>query len=211
MLISILEWILWVILLLIGLHTMVRIVRRIHKFPIPAMFTNLIDNPLRRRLQHPEETARRHGIKPGMKVLDIGPGNGTYTIAAARAVGESGSVVAVDIEPQIIERLRQRIMEESIANLETRVADAYELPFNDGSFDVINMVTVIGEIPDPVRAMKEFRRVLVSSGKLVFSELFMDPDYPRATTIQKWAEEADFKLGKRIGNWFYYTLIFEKA
>ncbi len=209
--ISILKWILWIALLLIGLHTLVRIVRRVHKFPIPAMFTNLIDNPLRRRLQPPEETARRHAIRPGMKVLDVGPGNGTYTIAAVRAVGESGSVVAVDIEPQIIERLRQRILEERIANLETRVADAYALPFDDGSFDVITMVTVIGEIPDPVRAMKEFRRVLASSGKLVFSELFMDPDYPRAATIQKWSEEAHFKLGKRIGNWFYYTLIFEKV
>jgi len=211
MLISILKWILWIALLLIGLHTMVRIVRRVHKFPIPARLTQLIDNPMRRRLQPPDETARRHTIGPGMKDLDVGPGSGIYTFAAARAVGESGCVVAVDIEPQIIERLRQRIREEGITNLVARVADAYGLPFDDGSFDVITMVTVIGEIPDPVRAMKEFRRVLALSGKLVFSELFVDPDYPRTATVQKWAQEAEFKLGKRLGNWFYYTLIFEKA
>ena len=211
MLISILKWILVLIVSFMVLHTLVRVVRKVHKFPIPAMLTNLIDNPLRRRIQPPLETARRHAIKTGMKVLDVGPGNGTYTIAAARTVGESGSVIAIDIEPKIIERLRQRIQAESIVNLDARVADAYALPFDDGFFDLITMITVIGEIPDPVRAMKEFHRVLASSGKLVFSELFMDPDYPLAVTLQKWAEQANFKLDKRIGNWFYYTLIFEKG
>jgi len=211
MLVPILKWFFSIILCLFGLHTLVRIVRRVHKFPIPAMFTNIIDNPLRRRLQPPEETMQRHTIGPGIKVLDVGPGNGTYTIAAACAVGESGRVIAIDIEPKIIERLRQRIQREAIVNLEARVADAYDLPFDNGYFDVISLITVIGEIPDPVRAMKEFRRVLASSGKLVFSELFMDPDYPRISTLQKWAEAAHFILDQRIGNWFYYTLIFKKA
>jgi ubiquinone/menaquinone biosynthesis C-methylase UbiE len=190
---------------------LVRIIRKVHKFPIPAMFTNLIDNPLRRRLQPPEATARRHGIEPGMAVLDVGPGNGTYTIAAAHTVGKSGSVTAIDIEPKIIERLQQRIQNEGIDNLEARVADAYELPFDDGSFDVITLIAVIGEIPDPIRAMNEFRRVLTPSGKLVFSELLMDPDYSRAATLQKWAEAAKFRLNEYIGNWFYYTLILIKT
>ena len=211
MFISLLKWLLWIVLFLICLHTLVRFVRKTYKFPIPAVLTNLIDNPLRRRLQPPEITARRHTLGPGMKVLDVGPGSGTYTIAAARAVGESGRVIAIDIEPKIIERLGQRIQREAIVNLEARVADVYDLPFDDGYFDVITMVAVIGEIPDPVRAMEEFHRVLNPSGKLVFSELFMDPDYPRDFTLQKWAEAAHFKIDKHIGNWFYYTLIFEKA
>lgn len=211
MLISILKWFLFIVLFFIGLHTLVRVVRKVHKFPIPAMFTNLIDNPLRRRIQPPQATARRHGIISGMKVLDVGPGNGTYTLAVARAAGDSGRVIAIDIEPKIIDRLRQRIQVEGIDNLEARVADAYALPFDDGFFDVITMITVIGEVPDPVRAMKELHRVLAASGKLIFSELFMDPDYPRAATLKRWAEEAHFKLEQRIGNWFYYTLIFKKV
>jgi len=53
------------------------------------------------------ETAVRHGIQPGMTILDIGPGNGTYTIAAARRVGLDEKVFAIDIEPRMIERVRQ--------------------------------------------------------------------------------------------------------
>ena len=64
-------------LLLITLHTLVRIVRHFHKFPMPEFAANLIDNPFRRRIQPPDETPIRHGIEPGMVVLEVGPGNGT--------------------------------------------------------------------------------------------------------------------------------------
>lgn len=63
--------------LLVFLHTIVRTARHFHKFPIPQWAANLIDNPLRRRLQPPYETAIRHGIEPGMTVLEVGPGSGT--------------------------------------------------------------------------------------------------------------------------------------
>ncbi len=74
-------------LFLVGLHTIVRVIRYFYKFPIPQFLANAIDNPLRRRLQPPYETAMRHGIEPGMTVLEVGPGNGTYTIGAAQRVG----------------------------------------------------------------------------------------------------------------------------
>jgi ubiquinone/menaquinone biosynthesis C-methylase UbiE len=192
------------------LHTIARIIRQTYKFPIPAFLVAFIDNPLRRRIQPPAETAVRHGIQPGMTVLEVGPGSGTYTIAAARRVGGKGKVVAVDIEPKNIERVQRRARAEGITNLEARVADVYDLPFPDGTFDAAYLLAVIGEIPDPVRAMKEFRRVLSRTGTLAFSELFPDPDYPRAGTLIRMARAAGFRLKRRIGNFFYYTVIFEK-
>ena len=64
---------------LLLLHTLIRIIRHFHPFPIPEFAANIIDNPLRRRLQPPEQTALRHGVRPGMRMLDVGPGNGAYT------------------------------------------------------------------------------------------------------------------------------------
>lgn len=58
--------------------------------------------------------------------------------------------------------------------------------------------------------MEEFYRVLKPKGLLVFSELFMDPDYPLAKTLIKKVERFPFKLYERIGNFFYYTLKFVK-
>jgi ubiquinone/menaquinone biosynthesis C-methylase UbiE len=119
-------------------------------------------------------------------------------------------LVTIDIEPRMIERVRRKAAAEGMGNVTAKVADVYDLPFDDGTFDVVYMITVIGEIPEPVRAMREFHRVLSPSGTLVFSELLQDPDYPLAGTLLRWAASAGFRLRTKIGGVFYYTLIFEK-
>ncbi|MFN2217599.1 MAG: class I SAM-dependent methyltransferase [Anaerolineae bacterium] len=197
-------------LVLIAYHTLVRIVRHFYKFPIPEFLADLIDNPLRRRFQPPYETAVRHGLEPGMTVLEVGPGNGTYTLGAAQRIGADGRLVTVDIEPRMIERVRQRVAAAGVVNVEAKVADVCDLPFDDGTFDVVTMIAVIGEIPEPVRALQEFHRVLAPAGTLVFSELLVDPDYPLASTLMRWAASAGFRLKAKLGGLLYYTLIFEK-
>ena len=197
-------------LFLLALHTMARIVRHFHKFPMPAFAANLIDNPLRRRIQPPDEVPLRHGIEPGMTVLEVGPGNGTYTLATARRIGDAGKLISIDIEPKMVEHLERRARAEGIANVEARVADVFELPFEDGMFDAVYMIAVIGEIPTPERAMREFHRVLSASGTLAFSELLMDPDFPLPRTLERLAASAGFRLKEKIGNWFHYSVIFEK-
>jgi ubiquinone/menaquinone biosynthesis C-methylase UbiE len=192
------------------LHTIVRLIRYFYKFPMPEFLANLIDNPLRRKFQPPSEMPIRHGIEPGMTVLEVGPGNGRYTLETARRVGSTGHVTAVDIEPKMIERVSQRAQAEGITNLEAKVATVYNLPFEDGMFDAIYMITVISEIPEPERAMQEFYRLLSPSGTLAFSELFTDPDYPLAQTLVRMASQANFRLKKKLGNFFSYTLVFEK-
>jgi ubiquinone/menaquinone biosynthesis C-methylase UbiE len=177
---------------------------------MPQWLAALIDNPLRRKIQPPEETAIRHGIEAGMRILEIGPGNGTYTLAAAKLVGPEGEVEAVDIEPKIIARLEKRIALLGAANINPQVANVYALPFEDESFDLIFMIAVINEIPDIPRALGEFYRVLKPSGKLVFSELLLDPDYPLASRLTQKVQAQHFQLKEKLGNFFYYTLRFEK-
>jgi ubiquinone/menaquinone biosynthesis C-methylase UbiE len=202
--------ILGLLLIALTLHTTIRVIRYFYKFPMPEFLANLIDNPLRRKIQPPIEMPIRHGIEPGMTVLEVGPGNGRYTVEIARRVGNTGKVITVDIEPKMIERVTQRAQAERITNLEAKVANVYDLPFNDGAFDVICMIAVISEIPEPERAMREFYRVLSPSGTLAFSELLTDPDYPLAQTLVRQASQVNFRLKKKLGNFFAYTLIFEK-
>jgi ubiquinone/menaquinone biosynthesis C-methylase UbiE len=193
------------------LHTIIRIVRTFYKFPMPQWMANLIDNPFRRKIQPPGETAIRHGIKSGMRVLEVGPGNGTYTLAAAQQAGPEGELVTIDIEPRMIERVRSKIESEGVSNIDARVANVYALPFEDSSFDLVYMIAVINEIPDIPKALSEFHRVLKPSGTLVFSEIILDPDYPLAATLTRKVQAANFQLKEKIGNFFYYTLIFDKG
>lgn len=197
-------------LIAVAFHTLVRIVRHFHKFPMPEFLANLIDNPLRRRFQPPNEMPIRHNIEPGMTVLEVGPGNGRYTIETARRVGSTGKVLAIDIEPKMIERVNRRAQVKGITNLEAKVADVYDLPFDDGTFDAIYLIAVISEIPDPDRALNEFYRLLKPSGTLAFSELLTDPDYPLARTLIRKAQAARFRLKQKTGSFFSYTLVFEK-
>ncbi|MBN2044892.1 MAG: class I SAM-dependent methyltransferase [Anaerolineales bacterium] len=206
------EWLcIYFPLTLIAVHTLIRIIRYFYPFPMPHFMAALIDHPVRRRLiQPPDETAVRHGIQPGMTVLEVGPGSGTYTAAAARRVGVGGQLVAIDIEPRMIERVQFKAEREGLTNIHAEVGDVYQLNYPENHFDLCFMITVISEIPEPVRAMQEIKRVLKPGGIISFSELFLDPDYPLARTVTRWADEAGFKYKQKFGNWFCYTLIFEK-
>ena len=198
------------IFLALSLHTVIRIIRYFWKFPMPEFAANIIDNPVRRLIQPPEKMPIRHGVKPDMKVLEVGPGNGTYTVATARAVGDGGQVVSIDIEPKMIKRVIKRIQEEGINNIDAQVADVFDLPFEEGTFDLIYMIAVIGEIPTPERALSEFYRVIKPTGNLAFSELLMDPDYPLATNLVQLAESVGFQLKNNLGGFVSYTVEFEK-
>ncbi len=197
-------------LIVLLLHTTIRVIRYFYKFPMPQFLANLIDNPLRRKIQPPRDMPLRHGIEPGMTVLEVGPGNGRYTVETARRVGSTGKVIAVDIEPRMIERVRQRAQAEGVTQIEAKVANVYDLPFDDGTFGAVYLITVISEIPEPERALREFYRVLSPEGTLAFSEMLTDPDYPRAQTLIRLATTANFRLKKKSGNFFAYTLVFEK-
>jgi ubiquinone/menaquinone biosynthesis C-methylase UbiE len=87
----------------------------------------------------------------------------------------------------------------------------FALPFEAGSFDLVILIAVIGEIPTPDQAMAEFHRVLKPDGRLVFSELLLDPDYMLACRLTSLVESAGFRLMNNAGNFICYTLIFEKS
>jgi ubiquinone/menaquinone biosynthesis C-methylase UbiE len=168
-----------------------------------------VDLPVRRRDMRP--VLDRLGIRPGETVLELGPGPGAFTIDAARRLGPEGRLIAVDIQPAMIEQVERRVREAGLTNVETHVASAYELPIEDEGVDRAFLVTVLPEIPDPVRGLREVRRVLKPGGILSSTEEFLDPDYPRRTTTIAWAEAAGFELTESHGAWLLYTLNFRKA
>lgn len=204
----------WIVGVLVAwfafVETVVRVVRRFIHFPIPALATRFIDNPIRRRIQPPRQVVDWIGIQDEMQVLEIGPGPGTFTIEVAKRVGEKGKVFAVDIQPTVISRLGNRLQREKIANVTTKVASAYELPFSDDTFDRVFMIAVLAEIPDKKKALLEIRRVLRYDGLLAIGEFLPDPDYPRRKTVAHWCKDAGFELTGKYGSVLHYVLTFRK-
>ena len=179
-----------------------------HSAPCPASLNWLVDNPIRRHWMRP--ALDRVGMRPGERVLELGPGPGIFTVKAARRVGPEGRLFAVDIQPKMIAQVEKRVREAGLTNVETHVADAYHLPVDDESVDRAYLVTVLPEIPDQARALAELLRVIKPGGLLSITEEFADPDYPFAFETIGRVEAAGFKLDQRFDNFWVYTLNFRR-
>lgn len=111
---------------------------------------------------------RLAGDPRGRAVLDVGCGDGTLTLALARA--GAASVAGCDIDARMIAHAVARAARQQDA-VHYTVADATRLPFADRSFDLVTVVTVLAFIPDAEGAVREMARVLKPGGSLIVGEL----------------------------------------
>ena len=200
------------VIFLFSVVVVLRIIRHYIHFPIPSFATRLIDNPIRRRfVQRPDTISNRMQLEPGMIVVEIGPGTGTYTKAVAERIMPNGKVFAVDIQESVIRRLKEQIERNKITNIFPRIDDAHNFSFPDESVDRVLAIATLPEIPNPVQVLRECNRILRPNGLVSLCELIIDPDYPRRNTEKKWAQEAGFKLENEFGNFVSYQLNFKKT
>jgi ubiquinone/menaquinone biosynthesis C-methylase UbiE len=132
------------------------------------------------------------GVKPGLEVLEIGCGPGVILEAAARRT-TPGALHAVDVQPEMVTRARKRLADRGITDVDIRRADAAALPHPDDSFELVYMVTVIGEFPDLLAVLGEVRRVLKPGGAFAVTEEIFDPHYTRPSAVRRLCEAAGFR------------------
>jgi ubiquinone/menaquinone biosynthesis C-methylase UbiE len=99
-------------------------------------------------------------LRPGDRVLDIAAGDGYQSIAAARRVGPTGHVLAVDLAPEQVKRAAAAAREAGVDHLEARVMDAESLDLEDESVDAVVCQFGLMFLPDPDRGLREMLRVL---------------------------------------------------
>ena len=177
--------------------------------PCPYELSWLVDNPARHKAV--ARLLDRAGIRPGERVLELGPGPGAFTVEAARRAGPQGRLIAVDIQPRMIAQVEARVRQAGLTNVETHVASAHSLPLPAASIDRAFLITVLGEIPDPDRALVELHRVLAPDGVLSIGEAFLDPDYPFPSEAIRRVEAAGFRLAEQHGNFWEYALNFHRV
>ena len=102
-------------------------------------------------------------LKPGMRLLDCGCGPGSITVGLAEVVAP-GEVVGVDIEPRQVARAQALAQDLGLTNARFEVGSVYELPFPDASFDAAFAVNALEHVSEPLRALREMRRVLRPGG-----------------------------------------------
>lgn len=126
-----------------------------------------LDENIRRSWFDPEAILRSTGLSKGMFFIDVGSGDGFFTMLAAQIVGETGKVFAVDIDPSAIERLRQRAAAKGFKNVKAIVSEAEKAVFCEACADVVFYSIVLHDFHDPMMVLKNAKRMLKSSGMLV--------------------------------------------
>ncbi|OCH90874.1 S-adenosyl-L-methionine-dependent methyltransferase [Obba rivulosa] len=164
-------------------------------------------------------------LQPHMHILDVGCGPGSITIDLATRVPQ-GRAVGIDYTPDPLENARALAAERGVINVAFEQGDALALPYPDGTFDVVHAHIVIQHLPDPVRALREMRRVARPSdygtmawfpdapGLREFHELYQrlarlkggEPNAGRR--LVSWALQAGFardNITATAGAWYFST------
>lgn len=132
----------------------------------------LLVSPLRKLLQNPEKVIEPY-VRAGMTVVEIGPGMGFFTLELARKVEATGRVIAIDIQPQMLERLEQRAKAAGLhERIETRLAKSDSMGMTDltHAVDFVFAYAVVHELPDARTFFQEAFAVLKPTATLYIAE-----------------------------------------
>jgi ubiquinone/menaquinone biosynthesis C-methylase UbiE len=179
----------------------------------PVEYAHWLLSPFRNLTLPAGRVVRRLQLKPTDHVLEIGSGPGYFSPAVARAV-HRGKLTLFDLQPEMLELARKRLLARQLSNFECFSGSAVSLPFSEASFDAAFMVTVLGEVgeaQDRQHAVVEAARVLKPGGLLSITEMFGDPDYVRIAELERYADVAKLALERRYGPRFLYTCNLRKT
>lgn len=150
-------------------------------------------------------------LRPGQSLLDVGCGPGTVTIDLARRLAP-GTVIGLDNAAVVLEVARESAASADLPHLSFQEGDAYHLPFEDASFDVVHAHQVLQHLVDPIAALREMKRVARPGGIVAVrdSDFSAMTWYPPSAALDEWlalyhevtqANHAEADAGRRLLSW----------
>jgi ubiquinone/menaquinone biosynthesis C-methylase UbiE len=149
--------------------------------------------------------------RPGERVLEVGAGNGCYTLEIAACVRPGGTVDILDGHPEQLAEAMRAAGARGLRNIAPTLGDARYLPFEDDAFDAAYLVASLGDQPDGAAALAELRRVLRPDGRLVVGELNGDPHRLAPAQLDACAHGAGMRVARRVDGLLGYVARLEPA
>jgi ubiquinone/menaquinone biosynthesis C-methylase UbiE len=129
-------------------------------------YVHRMDEGSRRQLMNPEAILAEIGLKPGHTFVDVGCGDGFFSLPAARIVGAHGRICALDVDSERIDELRKKAAGEALSNLDLRAGAGEETVFCHGCADLVFFGNVLHDFQDPAKVLRNAREMLKGTGKL---------------------------------------------
>jgi ubiquinone/menaquinone biosynthesis C-methylase UbiE len=154
-----------------------------------------MEEPGRAEWQKPDEVLRVLALERGQSACDIGAGPGYFALRIARAVGETGRVYAVDVEPRILEALRKRVQKSGVRNITPVLALGEDALLPPSACDLILIVDTYHHFPDGPAYLRRLTRSLKPGGRIVNidfhkRELPVGPPPPHKLTREEFLAQA---------------------
>jgi SAM-dependent methyltransferase len=146
----------------------------VHRFEHAEQWAKEFDDPARDAWQKPAEIVAAMHASAGMTVADIGAGTGYFEPYLSRTVGPSGTVLAVDIEPDMVRYLRERSAREHLDNLRAVLADVAAPKLPAHGVDRVLIVDTWHHIPAHAGYLTKLRGALSPDGTITIVEFTLD-------------------------------------
>lgn len=174
------------------------------------------DEAERRKWQNPDSILAAIGVNRGFTFVDVGCGDGFFTIPAAKMVGKKGRVFALDSDEEAIGSLKTRALTKNLRNIEAKVGAAEDTVFCEECADIVFYSIVLHDFRDPVKVLANARRMLKPEGRLVdldWKKTTMEFGPPLSIRFSEeqavgLIEQSEFKveLRKGVGEFFYLII-----
>ncbi|MGC6174058.1 class I SAM-dependent methyltransferase [Lacrimispora sp. 38-1] len=159
-----------------------------HKYKV--INKSKLDSPKRREVLPAKKILEVCGINKSDIVADIGCGIGFFTFPLSEAVGDEGTVYALDIEKEMLDDVEAGMLERNIKNVRPIVTQEYKLTLKDESVDAAFLCTVMHEVKMRQKFLKEVNRILYPDGRIIIVEwIKKDSDF---------GPPADHRLGSDV-------------
>lgn len=129
-----------------------------------------LERPERESEEEPSKALAALDVKRGQVVADLGAGSGYYTVRLAKRVGPSGTVYAVDIQPEMLALIERRVARERLEHVVPLLAAEDDPRLPAGALDLVLMVDVYHELSRPREVLRHIRTALKPDGRLVLIE-----------------------------------------
>lgn len=136
----------------------------VHRFERAEDWAPAFDDPNRAEWQRPDEVVSAMDIQPGMTVADVGAGTGYFEARLSRAVGDAGTVLALDVEPDMVRYMKERVAREKLANVKPTL-----VPMDDPKLSGVHRILVLDvwhHVVDRTAYASKLRNGLAPGGKV---------------------------------------------